>query len=146
MCICIQHNNRNSWLWWIWYFFLHITLDHRLPFTDSVGAIFPGPATTQKVYQGIEGFPQLAGLQWLTVFSMLIRGITAGDWHILLSCSLFWPRVKFRQVFILWIQCDVRTHQNKDSTLKDNCNVMRYMYLCVGILYVLLASLKHTLW
>ena len=28
-------------------------LDPRLPFPDSVGGIFPGPATTQKVYQGI---------------------------------------------------------------------------------------------
>ena len=54
----------------------------RLPFPDSVGGIFPGPTTTQKVYQGIEWFSQLAGLQWLTVLSMLIRGITitlAGD-------------------------------------------------------------------
>ena len=38
-------------------------LDPRLPFTDSVGGIFPGPATTQKVYRGIEWFSQLAGLQ-----------------------------------------------------------------------------------
>ena len=61
-----------------------ITLDPRLPFPDSVGGIFPGPATTQKVYQGIEWFSQLAGLQWLTFLSMLIRGITitlTGDWH-----------------------------------------------------------------
>ena len=62
-----------------------ITLDPRLPFyTDSVGGIFPGPATTQKVYQGIEWFSQLAGPQWLTVLNMLIRGITitlTGDWH-----------------------------------------------------------------
>ena len=50
-----------------------ITLDPRLPFPDPVGGIFPGPATTQKVYQGIELFSQLAGLQ-LTVLSMLIRG------------------------------------------------------------------------
>ena len=32
-----------------------ITLDHRLQFPDSVGGIFPGPATTQ----GIEWFSQL---------------------------------------------------------------------------------------
>ena len=38
-------------------------LDLRLPFPDSVGGIFPGPATTQEVYQGIEWFSQLAGLQ-----------------------------------------------------------------------------------
>ena len=50
------------------------TLDPRLPFPDSVGGIFPGPATTQKVYLGIEWFSQLAGLQWLTVLSMLIIG------------------------------------------------------------------------
>ena len=31
--------------------------DPRLPFPDSVGEIFPGPATTQKVYQGrLNGF------------------------------------------------------------------------------------------
>ena len=35
----------------------------RLPFPDSVGGIFHGPATTQKVYPGIEWFSQLAGLQ-----------------------------------------------------------------------------------
>ena len=28
-------------------------LDPRLPFPDSVGGIFPGPATTQKVYQAV---------------------------------------------------------------------------------------------
>ena len=28
----------------------HITLDPRLPFLDSVGGIFSGQATTQKVY------------------------------------------------------------------------------------------------
>ena len=39
---------------------VHITLDPRLPFPDSVGWIFPCPATTQKVYQGIEWFSQLA--------------------------------------------------------------------------------------
>ena len=34
-----------------------ITLDPRLPFSRySVGGTFPGPATTQKVYQGIEWF------------------------------------------------------------------------------------------
>ena len=38
-------------------------LDLRLPFPDSVGGIFPGPATTQTVYQGMECFSQLAGLQ-----------------------------------------------------------------------------------
>ena len=40
-----------------------ITLDLRLPFPVSVGGIFPGPATTPKVYPGIEWFSQLAGLQ-----------------------------------------------------------------------------------
>ena len=61
---------------------LHKTL--FLPFPDSVGGIFPGPATTQKVYQGIEWFSKLAGPKWLTVLSMLIRGIIitlTGDWH-----------------------------------------------------------------
>ena len=37
-----------------------IMLDPRLPFPDSVEGIFPGPATTQKVYQGIDWFSQLA--------------------------------------------------------------------------------------
>ena len=41
----------------------YMTLDPRSPFPDSVGGIIPGPATTQKVYQGIEWFSQLAGLQ-----------------------------------------------------------------------------------
>ena len=90
-----------------------ITLNPRLPFPNSVGSrryllgrvIFsPGPATTQKIYQGSEWFFQLAGLQWMTVLSTLIRGITAGDWHILLSCyvTLFWLRV-IRQVSVLWM-------------------------------------------
>ena len=42
---------------------VNITLDHRLPFTDSVGGLFPGPTTTQKDYQGVEWVSQLAGLQ-----------------------------------------------------------------------------------
>ena len=33
-----------------------ITLDPRLPFPDSVGEMYPGPATTQKVHHGINGF------------------------------------------------------------------------------------------
>ena len=41
-----------------------------------VGGIFPRPATIKKVYQSIEWFSHLAGLQWLIVLSMLIRGIT----------------------------------------------------------------------
>ena len=52
-----------------------ITLAPRLPFPRLRG-IFPGPATTQNVYQGIEWFSQLAGIQWLAFLSMLIRGIT----------------------------------------------------------------------
>ena len=48
----------------------NITLDTRFPFPNSVGGIFPGPATTQKVHQGIEWFSQLAGLQQLTILSM----------------------------------------------------------------------------
>ena len=38
----------------------------------------------KKIYQGIEWFSQLAGLQSLTILSMLIWGITitlTGDWH-----------------------------------------------------------------
>ena len=60
-----------------------MTLDPHLPFPDSVGGIFPGPATTQKVHQGIEWFSRLAGLQRLTTIDMLIRGITTltGDWY-----------------------------------------------------------------
>ena len=54
----------------------NITLDTRLPFPDSVGGICPGPATTQKVYHGIEWFSQLAGWQfwWLTVLSICLQG------------------------------------------------------------------------
>ena len=33
-----------------------ITLDPRLSFPDSVGEIFPSPATIQKDYKGINGF------------------------------------------------------------------------------------------
>ena len=51
-----------------------ITLDPRLPFTDSLGENFPGQATTQKVYQGINGFPSWRGYTMLTVLSVLIRG------------------------------------------------------------------------
>ena len=61
-----------------------ITLDPRLQFPRLSRRNFLGPATTQKVYQGIERFSQLAGLQQLTVLSMLIRGITItlrGAWH-----------------------------------------------------------------
>ena len=38
-----------------------ITLDTRLPIPDSVGEMFPGPATIQKVYQGIHSFPSWRG-------------------------------------------------------------------------------------
>ena len=34
----------------------NITLDPHLPFPGSDGGIFPGPATTQKVYQSIKWF------------------------------------------------------------------------------------------
>ena len=44
-----------------------MTLDPRLPFPDSVGGIFPC-STTQKVYQGIEWFSQLAGLTMIDSF------------------------------------------------------------------------------
>ena len=44
----------------IWVLAEYITLDPRLPFPYSVWGIFPGPVTTQKVYQGIEWFSQLA--------------------------------------------------------------------------------------
>ena len=32
----------------------NITLDHCVPFPETVEGIFPSPATTQKVYQSIE--------------------------------------------------------------------------------------------
>ena len=121
-----------------------MTLDPRLPFPKSVGGIFHSPVTTQKVYQGIEWFSQLAGLQWLTVSSMLIRGITnniTGDWHrgqlaalspsFMLCLTLFWLRVKFN----IFLSCDVRTHQNDDSALKQNCNVMSLVCLYLSIYY-----------
>ena len=43
------------------------TIDPRLPFPHSVGGIFPGPATTQKIYQGIEWFSQLAATIYLFI-------------------------------------------------------------------------------
>ena len=61
-----------------------IMLDPFSPFPGSVGGILSLPATTQKVYQGIEWFSQLAGLQSLTIWSTLIMGITiafTGDWN-----------------------------------------------------------------
>ena len=33
-----------------------IMLDPLLPFPDSVGGIFPGPATTPKSIRGLNGF------------------------------------------------------------------------------------------
>ena len=61
-------------------------------------------------------------LQWVTVLSMFIRGITAVDWHILLSCyiTLFWLRV----YSTYFCPGNVMTHQNYVSALKRNCNVM----------------------
>ena len=68
-----------------------------------------------KVYQGIEWFSQLAGLQSLTVLSKLIRGITitlAGDWDsgrlaalspsIRLRNSLL-TEGKIRHISVLWM-------------------------------------------
>ena len=85
--------------------------------------VFLFQALLKKVYQGIEWFPSWR-LQWMTVLSMSIRGIRAGDWHILLSCyvTLFWLRVKFNK----FPSCEynVRTHKKEDSTLEHNCNVM----------------------
>ena len=54
-----------------------------------------------------------------------LGGITAGDWHILISCyvTLYWLRVKFDK-FPSCEVCDVRTHQNENSTFKRNCNIM----------------------
>ena len=55
-----------------------ITLDPRLPFLDSVGGMFPGPATTQRVYQGIEWFSQLVGL---TKFDQQFWACWLGGWQ-----------------------------------------------------------------
>ena len=57
-----------------------ITLDIRLPFPDSV---LPGPATIQKVYQGINGFPSWRGYNrwWFRASWVGLREITGGDWH-----------------------------------------------------------------
>ena len=38
-----------------------IKSDTRLLFPDSVGDIFPGPATIQEIYQGINGLPSWPG-------------------------------------------------------------------------------------
>ena len=45
-----------------------ITLDSRLLFPDSVGGIFPGPATTQKVYHDIEWFFPAGGATLIISF------------------------------------------------------------------------------
>ena len=106
----------------------NITLDPRLPFPDSVGGIFPGAATTQ----GIEWFSQLAGLQWLTVLSMLIRGITTltGDWHSGRLAALY-PSIMLRNSLLTeginstyFCPGNVTTHTNYVSALKHKCNVM----------------------
>ena len=91
-----------------------------------------------RPYQGIEWISQqLAGLQCLTVLSMLISGITitlTGDWHsgrlaalspILLRNSLLTEgknSTDFRPV-------NVRTHQNYVSAVKHNCNVMILVHM-----------------
>ena len=88
-------------------------------FSDSVGGIF----LVQPVYQGIECLFFFSWrLQYMTVLSMLIRRITAVDWHIILSCyvTLFWLRVKF-DIFQSW-DCD--DSPNYVSAPKRNCNVM----------------------
>ena len=48
--------------------YVSATLETRLPFPDSVGGIFPGPATTQKVYQGIECFFPVGGATMIDSF------------------------------------------------------------------------------
>ena len=104
-----------------------ITLDPRVTFPG----IFPGPATTKKVYQGIEWFSQLVGLQWLTVLSMLIRGITitlTGDWHSGQLAALF-PCImlrkssegKIQHISVLWMWWLIKIIF---SALRHNCNVM----------------------
>ena len=61
-----------------------IMLDPPLPFPQLIQRNFSWSSHYSKVFQGIEWFSQLPGLQSLTVLSMLIRGITitliAGDW------------------------------------------------------------------
>ena len=61
-----------------------VTLDPRLPFLDSVGGIFPGPATTQKVFRVLNGFPSWRGYNDWQFWAMLIMGIRItliGDCH-----------------------------------------------------------------
>ena len=108
-----------------------ITLDPRLLFSDSIRGIFPGPATKSiRVYWMVS---QLAGLQWLTVLSMLIRGITmtlTGDWHsgwlaalspsIILRNSLL-TEGRIQHISVLWMWWLTK---NYVSALKHNCNVM----------------------
>ena len=61
----IAHNGRGL--------ILCITLDFRLPFPDSVGAIFPGPATTQKV-RVLNGFPSWRGYNDLQFWACWLGG------------------------------------------------------------------------
>ena len=109
-----------------------ITLDPRLPFPDSVGGIFPGPATTQKVYQSINGFPSWQGYNDWQFWACWLGGILAGDWHIwfiLPSCNvtLFWPRVNFDKFpsyeYNMWCQ---ETTKMRNQLFKHNCSIMNH--------------------
>ena len=122
----------------------NITLDPRLPFLDSVGGIFLVQPLLTKVYQGIEWFSQLAGLQSLTVLSMLIRGITitlTGDLHsgrlaalppsIMLRNSLLTDG-KIRHISVLgmlWLT------KIMVQLLKHNCNGVKQESIILSNVY-----------
>ena len=99
-----------------------ITLDTRLPFPDSVRGMFPGPATIQKVYQGIVipagGATMIDGFEHVE-YRALGR-ITAGDWHS------GWPGRILRNSLLTEGKI---LSKHEDSALKHNCNVMMYMYI-----------------
>ena len=79
-----------------------ITLDPHLPFPDSVRGIFLVQPLLKKSTRVLNDFPSWR-LQWMTVLSMLIRGITAGDKFPSCEYNMWW-----------------RTRQNEDSTLNPN--------------------------
>ena len=80
------------------------------PVNPPLHYVRPSFTVSMPTMLGFEWFSQLAGLQWLTVLSMLIRGITV-RWLAYANCypsimlrSSLLTEGKIRQVYVLWIQ------------------------------------------
>ena len=119
-----------------------ITLDPYLVyrFPTQSEEIFLVQPLFKSPYQGIEWFSQLAGLQWLRVLSMLIRGITitlTGDWHSGRLAALS-PSIMSRNSLLTEDPVNVMIHQTYVSALKHNCNVKNAMIS----LYVIMTCLS----